>query len=302
MMIDRGPINYSSHPDAKWDSDAFEDQIARTIIALYERPASVAPGSWWPGASAADLAAIRARGAYIQHPNRIVFNDELDVGLDEIYSGMFVKSEFMLHQSMEVASQIYAWITVIKRAPAIPKPFYSVAPGTPYCLINMLATHDGALETWKHYFTVKSRRISLCAFTSDARRRIAYAQKQPMLGNLSADEYAAKQATVIANTLVDRSCQWGILSCGDEVNVELQCYHDEVKSLLYARSLPMTATGRKRPILHLVAAHRRRIKEGIDIDIEQFLRGVRKVEMGGAIFEVRAPEPPRDTWRPVYEP
>lgn len=43
--------------------------------------------------------------------------------------------------------------------------------------------------------------------------------------------------------------------CG---KASLGCTADEVKSLLYARQLPMTATGRKRPILHLVAAHRRR--------------------------------------------
>lgn len=94
-----------------------------------------------------------------------------------------------------------------------------------------------------------------------------------------------------ANTIADRMCQWGIASSDSGVNVELQCYHDEIKSLLYARSLPMTSTGRKRPILHLVAAHRRRVKEGIEIDIEPFLRGVRKVDMGGAVFEVRSPEP-----------
>ena len=61
---------------------------------------------------------------------------------------------------------------------------------------------------------------------------------------------------------------------------------EQIKSLLYARSLPVTATGRKRPILHLVAAHRRRIKEGVDIDIGEFLRGVKKVEMGGTVFTV----------------
>jgi hypothetical protein len=67
------------------------------------------------------------------------------------------------------------------------------------------------------------------------------------------------------------------------------CTAEEVKSMLYARQLPITATGRKRPILHLVAAHRRRMNEGHDIDIEPFLRGVREVIMDGTKFSVRGP-------------
>jgi hypothetical protein len=67
------------------------------------------------------------------------------------------------------------------------------------------------------------------------------------------------------------------------------CTAEEVKSLLYARELPVTATGRKRPILHLVASHRRRMKEGHEIDIEPFMRGVREVVMDGTRFSVRGP-------------
>jgi len=55
-----------------------------------------------------------------------------------------------------------------------------------------------------------------------------------------------------------------------EAKAHLGCMREEIKSLLYARDLPMTSTGRKKPILHLVAAHKRRIKEGTDIDIVPF--------------------------------
>lgn len=64
---------------------------------------------------------------------------------------------------------------------------------------------------------------------------------------------------------------------------------EEVKSLLYARSLPMSATGRKRPILHLVEAHKRRMRSGIDVDIASFLRGQQTVEIGGTAFKVNPP-------------
>ena len=67
---------------------------------------------------------------------------------------------------------------------------------------------------------------------------------------------------------------------------------DHVKSLFYARSLPLTETGRKRPILHWVQAHNRRIRSGIDIDIDRYLRGIQKFEMGGFTFEIIQPVNP----------
>ena len=88
----------------------------------------------------------------------------------------------------------------------------------------------------------------------------------------------------------DRRFCWEIAADDGFAKASLGCTAEEVKSLLYARELPITTTGRKRPILHLVAAHRRRMKEGIDVDIKPFMRGVAEVTMGGTLFKVRAPE------------
>jgi hypothetical protein len=62
-----------------------------------------------------------------------------------------------------------------------------------------------------------------------------------------------------------------------------------VKSLFYARSVPMTEKGRLRPILHWVKAHQRRLKEGIEIDIEKHLRGIDAFSMHGVKFQINAP-------------
>ena len=94
----------------------------------------------------------------------------------------------------------------------------------------------------------------------------------------------------------DRRFCWEIAADEGYGKASLGCTADEVKSLLYARQLPVTATGRKRPILHLVAAHRRRMKEGIDVDIKPFLRGVAEVTMDGTLFRVRAPESKKVRW------
>lgn len=68
---------------------------------------------------------------------------------------------------------------------------------------------------------------------------------------------------------------------------------EHIKSLFYARSLPLTESGRKRPILHWVRAHHRRIADGIDIDVSQHLRGITGFEMGG--FEWSITNPVKET-------
>jgi len=87
----------------------------------------------------------------------------------------------------------------------------------------------------------------------------------------------------------DRRFCWQIEAKEKLAHAYLGCQSEQVKSLLYARSLPLSSTGRKRPILHLVESHRRRLANGTDIDITSFLRGVREVEMGGTLFKVHAP-------------
>lgn len=62
-----------------------------------------------------------------------------------------------------------------------------------------------------------------------------------------------------------------------------------IKSLFYARQLPMTERGRMRPILHWVRAHQRRLQEGIDIDVEKHLRGIDSFNMHGVDFQIGQP-------------
>lgn len=73
------------------------------------------------------------------------------------------------------------------------------------------------------------------------------------------------------------------------IRLRLGLNKEHIKSLFYARSLPVTETGRKRPILHWVRAHQRRIKEGLDIDISAYLRGIVAFEMDGLSFEITQP-------------
>lgn len=62
-----------------------------------------------------------------------------------------------------------------------------------------------------------------------------------------------------------------------------------IKSLFYAREAPITESGRKRPILHWVRQHKRRMKEGIDVDISKHLRGITAFSMDGFPFVITQP-------------
>lgn len=71
--------------------------------------------------------------------------------------------------------------------------------------------------------------------------------------------------------------------------LQLGVDEEHVKSLFYARTLPVTESGRKKPILHWVRAHQRRMQQGVDVDVRKHLRGNERFEMGGFDFEITQP-------------
>ncbi|MGC6230508.1 hypothetical protein [Hafnia paralvei] len=100
----------------------------------------------------------------------------------------------------------------------------------------------------------------------------------------------AEQALLFAMQFeAAKSESWMITAKEDGGIVRLGCEDEEVKSLLYARKTPLTATGRKKPIMHLVEAHKRRIKNGTDIDISMHLRGLSSVVIGNTEFNITPP-------------
>lgn len=113
----------------------------------------------------------------------------------------------------------------------------------------------------------------------------------------TSDAYnGARYGAGALSILADRKYLWMVESTEKSgihpnVNATVQFGVEEpyIKSLLYARSLPMTAAGRKRPILHWVQAHKRMIELGSEIDVGKHLRGVDSLEMGGLNFSITSP-------------
>ncbi len=96
--------------------------------------------------------------------------------------------------------------------------------------------------------------------------------------------------------LADRKYLWNIRTsetCGKRMDVEAKAdfgiEEEMVKSLCYARSAPLTPADRKRPILHWVRQHKRRIEKGIDVDVRKHLRGITEFTMGDLAFSITEP-------------
>jgi len=100
---------------------------------------------------------------------------------------------------------------------------------------------------------------------------------------------------LVFNAWADRRYLWQVRTQDHviqhlETPLILGVAEEYVKSLFYARSLPVTETGRKRPILHWVKAHARRLAAGIDVDVRKHLRGITEFEMDELHFQIISPE------------
>jgi hypothetical protein len=100
---------------------------------------------------------------------------------------------------------------------------------------------------------------------------------------------------MVFNAWADRHHLWQVRTQDHviqhlETPLTLGVAEEHIKSLFYARSLPVTETGRKRPILHWVKAHARRLAEGIDVDVRKHLRGITEFEMDGLRFAIVSPD------------
>jgi hypothetical protein len=102
-------------------------------------------------------------------------------------------------------------------------------------------------------------------------------------------DFTTTSASSVIQFWQDRRYLWNVTAKEGIAKATFSVYPEQVKSLFYARDMPMTETGRKRPILHWVAAHNRRLKNGIDVDIDKHLRGINEFVYQGTKFVISRP-------------
>lgn len=259
-----------------WTKDSFEDAITRAMIALYETNYDqfTVGDQRIDQVSHATINRIRKIGVFVPAPDRVGWGDHID-GADGVpREGCLSWGENMTgHESWHT----YCDIDYFRRIEKLPQPLRRPCIGPTFEMSNILPKNQGPAAASKLYYVLGPGGIPHLATAEPKNRRVV-------------EDFFVKKTVGAMQLVADRKHTWTITARNLVSCVGVGAYPEVVKSVLYARSFPLSEMGRKRPILHLVKAHQRRIKEGIDIDIDAFLRGVREVKMDGVTYCVDPPQ------------
>lgn len=278
-----------------WSNDAFEETVTAALITCFETRIRKNSGAGPNTLNEERAKIIRTSGPYVPGGDRVVIVGS-DVGqhfFDVANDPLPVSGCLALNTAGEPveAHQYGGWFRAmyVRQVKQMPRYWKRRSGGQLYELIYMVSENE-YVEGERFFFTVaKDGKIVACEqnITIDIGLFSgAYRTFGTTLQEMAEIEVCAA-ATL--QYLADKRFCWTIEAREQTAFVRMGCQEEEVKSLLYARTLPQTATGRKRPILHLVEAHKRRMRNGTEIDVSASARGVETVEIGGTSFTVRPP-------------
>jgi len=283
-----------------WSSDSFEDHITRATIALYETKIDSGATKYEKNhtphfVSREHLRVVQRDGIFIPAPDRLIWGDGTEyIGapgtqlMSLPMSGcvaMGSNDHTVRPDTDDVAT--YCRIIHFRRVNKLPAGMKLIAPGTLYEITDLFPQQNDGVLGIKDYATVnqKSGRVIPAVYLGRRNGSQAVAQRMQDYSHRSDVSLLAGLQYVD-----DAQHQWTITALQGTTKVTVGAYAENVKSLLYARELPLTPSGRKRPILHVVSAHRRRMQSGVEVDIRDFLRGTREIVMDDIKYKVNAPE------------
>lgn len=245
----------------------------------------------WSGLSASELRKFETKGVYIPAASRLAYWDMVDGNYLDLPHYMILGAVAPEDKGKPIHQSLRAFFTAQRLDP---KEFR----GRRFALPLSAAQHyrirmwmdldkDGSLTTGSMYASIRNKDGKIVPFpwASDA-------GSDPRLSELRGA--VTGHAAMVFNAYVDREHLWLVdtleqLDVDRVQRIQLGVEPEMVKSLFYARSLPVTPAGRKRPILHWVNAHQRRIREGIEIDISKHLRGIDSFLLGGLNMQISQP-------------
>lgn len=280
-----------------WSSGAFEHAVEACLIACYESKPKKNPGAPpWDNLNLKRISVIRNEGPYIPSNSRVFLapdpdeNCFFDIDNDPLpVKGCFAGITGGIIKDQNPDS--YLTVFNVRKVTSLGKSWYRRSGGALYEMLTMSAENRGHVAGERRFFTVdKAGAVKACGQRLITGKGYSPGRPTKIIEPSSDWVRETEQwASFALQALADRRFCWVISAREQIAKAHLGCMKEEVKSLLYARSLPLTATGRKRPILHLVEAHKRRMKSGIDIDVSSFLRGTQTVVIGNTEFKVNPP-------------
>jgi hypothetical protein len=215
------------------------------------------------------LGELFANEIYMPCSERLIYTETTDIDIDSwpVNSSIYLP---------EVKTFSYA-----KKINAFPKNLIGINKGQKL-KVHVFKKNEETLESENYYSTIKKNgdiRPGVCVGAHNSPSYYGYSMLASSLAlNGIHDSKYLWSATVDEKVIGEH-----------KTRLKLGFDREQIKSLFYARSLPLTETGRKRPILHLVRAHNRRIEKGIDIDVDRHIRGVDSVSIDSMVFKIRPP-------------
>ena len=277
-----------------WDNKEFELAIESSLIANYED--KIIKNKYIHKADRLTpriLDSMRKCGVYIPGKDRYIMRSGFDILNDPLPKrGCLSWINHRKPTEQRYKYNGYAFNIYFEKCEKLGhKGWARTSGGQLYCICIVSMQDKGGVKGEKRYLTVdKQGDIKCCDLTIINENEWGAGVKRTLKDD---EPYVIKQAEYQLSSALqyeaDKKFCW-VISVNDEKGkIQIGCTREEVKSLFYARNLPMTKTGRKRPIIHLVEAHKRRLQNGTDINIDNYLRGVKTVEMGGVIFSISQP-------------
>lgn len=285
-----------------WTNESFEDSVAEMLVSMFE--SKIKKSRKIPSNSQLTddkLRTIRMFGPYIPAGQRLIqYPGEtltIDVVNDPIPSMGCYSHGHVGGKAADVYDG-YANHHFFEEIKTLPKDRIKRGHGRLFRVITASAENK-YIQGCCDYFSVSSTgEIVACDTVVQSSLRGTPGERTKLYYESEIEPDRIRQIGLSAYFSIhfhnDRRFCWQIKAEETGAKAYLGCGMDEVKSLLYARTLPQTETGRKRPILHLVKAHQRRMNNGTDIDVTAFLRGVQEVEIGGTRFTVIPPKVMRE--------
>jgi hypothetical protein len=274
-------------PKKYWEEEEFEDLVARSLIYLYEEEINKkwlnVPNCIKP--SMDEIRRIKKFGVYYCPDDREIATPiEVDLVNDKLIN----QATLSMARNRENIYFVTTYMEKVKHLPGR----YIKQSGTPYAIFAWEAMQNEPSRLSKAYVTISKDGSINDAYVRTAKGEvnlgIGFADHEKKI-NISENRTSIIFASLTMTLYQDKRYLWNVCAQEQQAKATFGVYPEQIKSLFYSRNLPQTETGRKRPILHWVAAHRRRIKEGIDIDIEKHLRGINEFEWHGTKFTITQP-------------
>lgn len=264
-----------------WEREDFEDMVVRSLMVsfeldLFSKPPPPKKGiTWvlppWRKGTIRDLANLRSIGPYIPPADREMVDKQYWYEIDGLPD--FASFAYKRNNGDSLDGDLgdsYVEVQLAEKIDRFPRRCV-MAPGATIAKyrISSFFPKSSGIEVYSQYIGIK--KSGLVISEPD------YGKNGSVCGNATLQFYA------------DRKHLWNVTAIESPARAIFGVHKEQIKSLFYARSLPLTKTGRKRPILHWVRAHQRRIKEGVEIDIKKHLRGIESFEMNGTVFMIDSP-------------